>query len=168
MIRVPTVFPLKPQKPTQNTSAVQAEQYAGRDEASHTAIDSTTSHGATGGHRNSFRQENDQCALVKIAEQKDIISMLQNEVDSLKAQPKVKKLRFWHMSNAEGENRKFILPLKTQMILVLMRLWLGLGGTDLVYRELKAALISPECFRFYLSFMDVSDGWLGLDQKCSY
>ncbi|KAH9366770.1 hypothetical protein HPB48_012457 [Haemaphysalis longicornis] len=38
------------------------------------------------------------------------------------------------MKETENEDRNFILPLKTQLVLVLMRLRLGLDGLDLAYR----------------------------------
>lgn len=49
-------------------------------------------------------------------------------------EPDAKKLRFWQMKETENEDRNFILPLKTQLVLVLMRLRLGLDGLDLAYR----------------------------------
>ncbi|KAG0435225.1 hypothetical protein HPB47_018613 [Ixodes persulcatus] len=39
------------------------------------------------------------------------------------------------MKETEKEDRRFILPLKTQLILVLMRLRLGLDGMDLAFSK---------------------------------
>ncbi|KAL3192662.1 hypothetical protein MRX96_058883 [Rhipicephalus microplus] len=46
-------------------------------------------------------------------------------------EPDAKKLRFWQMKETENEDRNFILPLKTQLVLVLMRLRLGLTALTL-------------------------------------
>ncbi|KAH7964862.1 hypothetical protein HPB49_001933 [Dermacentor silvarum] len=49
-------------------------------------------------------------------------------------EPDAKGLCFWQMKETASEDRNFILPLKTQLVLVLMRLKLGLDGLDLAYR----------------------------------
>lgn len=49
-------------------------------------------------------------------------------------EPEAKKLRSWQMKEMENEDRNFILTLKTQLVLILMRLRLGLDGLDLAYR----------------------------------
>lgn len=49
-------------------------------------------------------------------------------------EPNAKRLRFWQMKETDSEHRNFVLPLKTQLVLVLMRLRLGLDGLDLAYR----------------------------------
>ncbi|KAG0445166.1 hypothetical protein HPB47_019026 [Ixodes persulcatus] len=46
------------------------------------------------------------------------------------------------MKETEKEDRRFILPLKTQLILVLMRLRLGLDGMDLAFRTLPSTWYS--------------------------
>lgn len=49
-------------------------------------------------------------------------------------EPDAKRLQFWQMKETENEDRRFILPLKTQLILILLRLRLGLDGADLAFR----------------------------------
>ncbi|XP_077520351.1 uncharacterized protein LOC144130263 [Amblyomma americanum] len=49
-------------------------------------------------------------------------------------EPDAKRPQFWQMKETNSEDRKFTLPLKTQLVLVLMRLRLGLDGLDLAYR----------------------------------
>ncbi|KAH7945037.1 hypothetical protein HPB49_005096 [Dermacentor silvarum] len=46
----------------------------------------------------------------------------------------VNSLQFWKMKETTNQDRKFVLDMKTQLILVLMRLRLGLDGEDLAYR----------------------------------
>ncbi|XP_040357100.2 THAP domain-containing protein 11-like [Ixodes scapularis] len=49
-------------------------------------------------------------------------------------EPDAKRLQFWQMKETENEDRSFILPLKTQLILILLRLRLALDGADLAFR----------------------------------
>ncbi|XP_077529127.1 uncharacterized protein LOC144141446 [Haemaphysalis longicornis] len=59
----------------------------------------------------------------------------------------VNSLQFWKMKGTTNEDRKFVPNMKTQLILVLMRLRLDLDGTDLA-------------FRFWVSESTVSRIWI--------
>ncbi|KAH8031574.1 hypothetical protein HPB51_019195 [Rhipicephalus microplus] len=69
-------------------------------------------------------------------------------------EPDEKKLRFWQMKETENEDRNFILPLKTQLVLVLMRLRLGLDGLDLAYRFGVSTSTVSRIWVTWLDFLD--------------
>ncbi|KAL3186660.1 hypothetical protein MRX96_026817 [Rhipicephalus microplus] len=69
-------------------------------------------------------------------------------------EPDAKKLRFWQMKETENEDRNFILPLKTQLVLVLMRLRLGLDGLDLAYRFGVSTSTVSRIWVTWLDFLD--------------
>ncbi|KAH8020791.1 hypothetical protein HPB51_003780 [Rhipicephalus microplus] len=69
-------------------------------------------------------------------------------------EPDAKKLRFWQMKETENEDRNFILPLKTQLALVLMRLRLGLDGLDLAYRFGVSTSTVSRIWVTWLDFLD--------------
>ncbi|CAN8023050.1 unnamed protein product [Ixodes persulcatus] len=58
------------------------------------------------------------------------------------------------MKETENEDRRFILPLKTQLILVLMRLRLGLDGMDLAFRFGVSRSTVSRIWITWLDFLD--------------
>ncbi|XP_077520323.1 uncharacterized protein LOC144130217 [Amblyomma americanum] len=69
-------------------------------------------------------------------------------------EPDAKRLQFWQMKETNSEDRKFILPLKTQLVLVLMRLRLGLDGLDLAYRFGVSKTTVSRMWATWLDFLD--------------
>ncbi|XP_037560410.2 uncharacterized protein LOC119458352 [Dermacentor silvarum] len=69
-------------------------------------------------------------------------------------EPDAKRLCFWQMKETASEDRNFILPLKTQLVLVLMRLKLGLDGLDLAYRFGVSKTTVSRIWVTWLDFLD--------------
>ncbi|XP_049268972.1 uncharacterized protein LOC125757424 [Rhipicephalus sanguineus] len=69
-------------------------------------------------------------------------------------EPDAKRLRFWQMKETESEYRNFIPPLKTQLMLVLMRLRLGLDGLGLAYRFGVSKTTVSRIWATWLDFLD--------------
>lgn len=69
-------------------------------------------------------------------------------------EPDAKRLQFWQMKETENEDRRFILPLKTQLILILLRLRLGLDGADLAFRFGVSQSTVSRIWVTWLDFLD--------------